>query len=283
MIHSRVVWMLRPVDRSITVSTPHRAAHAILSTSSSMDEATAEFPMLALILTRNSRPMADDHRLGLGVVDVGRDDRAAMGHFRPDLLRLHTLAQRHELHLRGDGAAAGVAELGDRAAAGPYRAPTGVVEDRVQGVKLLDVGPALQPVAADPVVQQRARPAVVLLDVPALAHPGVAQPAWPPAHVHLVVGVGRRTAGVVEHHRVAGGQHHLAHRYPQNRVSAAARRGSGRSCGSLRARPRERCCWTNRGQPPWRVPPYAGMTRIRLWRSAAVPAVLSARSSGLSR
>src|SRR5207237_23864 len=32
-IHSRVSWMLRPVDRSMTVSAPQRIAHTILSTS----------------------------------------------------------------------------------------------------------------------------------------------------------------------------------------------------------------------------------------------------------
>jgi hypothetical protein len=32
-------------------------AHVILSTSSSIEEATAELPMLALTFTRNSRPM----------------------------------------------------------------------------------------------------------------------------------------------------------------------------------------------------------------------------------
>src|SRR4029079_13548862 len=57
MIHSRVVWMLRPVERSITVSAPQRIAHTIFSTSSSTDEVTAELPMLALILTRKLRPM----------------------------------------------------------------------------------------------------------------------------------------------------------------------------------------------------------------------------------
>src|SRR5918996_241978 len=56
-IHSRVSWMFLPVDRSITVSAPQRVAHRIFSTSSSMDEATAELPMLALIFTRNLRPM----------------------------------------------------------------------------------------------------------------------------------------------------------------------------------------------------------------------------------
>src|SRR5206468_12266223 len=57
MIHSRVVWMLRPVERSITVSAPQRIAHTILSTSSSTDEVTAELPILALILVRKFRPM----------------------------------------------------------------------------------------------------------------------------------------------------------------------------------------------------------------------------------
>src|SRR6202165_2737628 len=56
-IHSRVVWMLRPVERSITVSAPQRIAHTILSTSSSTDDVTAEFPILALILVRKLRPM----------------------------------------------------------------------------------------------------------------------------------------------------------------------------------------------------------------------------------
>ncbi len=57
MIHSRVAWMFFPVDKSITVSAPHFVAHRIFSTSSSMLDATAEFPMLALIFTRKFRPM----------------------------------------------------------------------------------------------------------------------------------------------------------------------------------------------------------------------------------
>src|ERR671929_130888 len=56
-IHSRVSWMLRPVERSMTVSAPQRMAHVIFSTSSSIDEVTAELPMLALIFTRKLRPM----------------------------------------------------------------------------------------------------------------------------------------------------------------------------------------------------------------------------------
>ncbi len=41
----------------MTVSAPHRVAQVILSTSSSMEEVTAEFPMLALTFTRNRLPM----------------------------------------------------------------------------------------------------------------------------------------------------------------------------------------------------------------------------------
>src|SRR3970040_1559298 len=57
MIHSRVSWMCLPVDRSITLSPPQRIAHVIFSTSSPIEEVTAELPMLALILTRKLRPM----------------------------------------------------------------------------------------------------------------------------------------------------------------------------------------------------------------------------------
>src|SRR6266571_4868429 len=49
--------MFLPVDRSMTVSAPQRVAQVIFSTSSWIDEETAELPMLALILTRKFRPM----------------------------------------------------------------------------------------------------------------------------------------------------------------------------------------------------------------------------------
>ena len=57
MIHSRVSWMSRPVDRSMMVSAPHREAHTIFSTSSAIELVTAELPMLALILVRKRLPM----------------------------------------------------------------------------------------------------------------------------------------------------------------------------------------------------------------------------------
>ena len=57
MIHCRVWWMFLPVDRSITVSAPHSVAQRSFSTSSSIEEVTALFPMLALIFTLKPRPM----------------------------------------------------------------------------------------------------------------------------------------------------------------------------------------------------------------------------------
>jgi len=57
MIHSHVAWMFLPVERSMTVSAPHRVAQVIFSTSSSIEDDTAELPMLALIFTRKLRPM----------------------------------------------------------------------------------------------------------------------------------------------------------------------------------------------------------------------------------
>ena len=57
MIHSRVSWICLPVERSITVSAPQSVAQRSFSTSSSMDEVTAELPMLALIFTWKRRPM----------------------------------------------------------------------------------------------------------------------------------------------------------------------------------------------------------------------------------
>ena len=57
-IHSLVAWMFFPVERSMTVSAPQWMAQRSFSTSSSMLDPRAEFPMLALIFTRKLRPMA---------------------------------------------------------------------------------------------------------------------------------------------------------------------------------------------------------------------------------
>ncbi|MNQ64381.1 hypothetical protein D3C85_788000 [compost metagenome] len=49
--------MCLPVDRSITVSEPQRMPQVSLATSSSIEEPSAELPMLPLIFTRKLRPM----------------------------------------------------------------------------------------------------------------------------------------------------------------------------------------------------------------------------------
>jgi hypothetical protein len=49
-------------------------AHTIFSTSSAIDEVTAELPILALIFTRKLRPMIIGS--SFRVIDVGRNDRA---------------------------------------------------------------------------------------------------------------------------------------------------------------------------------------------------------------
>ena len=59
---------------------------------------------------------ADDHRLALGVVDVGRDDGRPRATSSRTNSGVDVLAQRDELHLRRDDAAAGVVHLGDVAA-----------------------------------------------------------------------------------------------------------------------------------------------------------------------
>ena len=54
---SRVASRSPPVDKSITVSLPHRTAQCIFSISSSMLLETGEAPRLALIFVRPARPM----------------------------------------------------------------------------------------------------------------------------------------------------------------------------------------------------------------------------------
>jgi hypothetical protein len=62
--------MFFPVDKSITVSAPQSVAQRIFSTSSSIEDAIAELPILALILQRNS---ADSPSARFGMIDVRRE------------------------------------------------------------------------------------------------------------------------------------------------------------------------------------------------------------------
>ncbi len=139
MIHSRVLWMLRPVERSITVSAPQRIDQTSLSTSSSMEEETAELPILALIFTRKLRPMiigsssgwlmlagmmarprAISERTNSGVMKAGisapKLSPSAIVASAPSSMRLaaEVLALGDVDHLLGDDAGARELVLGDR-------------------------------------------------------------------------------------------------------------------------------------------------------------------------
>ena len=116
MIHSRVSWMFLPVDRSITVSAPHSVAQRSFSTSSSIDERDGRVADVGVDL--HQEIAADDHRLELEVVDVGRNDRAAARHFVADEIGRQPLADRDELHLGRDLALARVVQLRDATGSG---------------------------------------------------------------------------------------------------------------------------------------------------------------------
>ena len=189
MIHSRVLWMLRPVERSMTVSAPQRIAHTIFSTSSSTDEVTAELPMLALIFTRKLRPMiigsssawlmlagmmarprAISSRTNSGVMCSGiaapkLSPSASAALARAErCLAAEVLAMRDVDHLLGDDAGAGEFVLGD-GLAGECRAAAAACSGKSRARCL----PETLPLSSGLIVA-----AVVRLDAAALAHPGVA-------------------------------------------------------------------------------------------------------------
>jgi hypothetical protein len=136
-----MLWMLRPVERSMTVSAPQRVAHTIFSTSSATPDVTAELPILALILTRKLRPIAIGSSSGwlmfagmmarparhLGAHEFGRDEfrdggterlavRDRLGRTRDRRLAGEVLAMRDIDHLVRDDAGAGELVLRDELA-----------------------------------------------------------------------------------------------------------------------------------------------------------------------
>lgn len=109
------------------MSAPQRVDQTSFSTSSSMEEVTAELPILAFTFT--GEVAADNHRFGFRVIDIGRDDgspgsdfiadelggnvvrqtgaKAFSGmllaqHLAADTLAAHVFANGDEFHLRGD-------------------------------------------------------------------------------------------------------------------------------------------------------------------------------------
>ena len=122
MIHSRVSWMSRPVDRSMTVSAPQSVAQRSFSTSSSIDEDTAELPMLALIFTAKLRPMIIGSSSGwLTLAGMMARPRATSD---ADELRIEALRGWRRTPSRRDDALRAKCSWVTPAAAAPRRPPT---------------------------------------------------------------------------------------------------------------------------------------------------------------
>ena len=106
--------MFWPVDRSITVSAPQRWPTRIFSTSSSMEEVTAELPMLALIFTRKLRPMIIGSSSGWLML-AGMMAHLDVGAPVPGCARVglapQILANRDKLHLRRNDSPPRVVQL----------------------------------------------------------------------------------------------------------------------------------------------------------------------------
>ena len=192
----------------MTVSAPHRVAHTIFSTSS-LDRG-GDRGVADVGVDLDQEVPADDHRLGLGVVDVGRDHRAAGGDLVAHELGADALAQRDELHLGGDQAPSGIGEL--RHGAGPLDPAHRLAAAGEHGVQVAQVG------GLQPVVGRLPGPALVLLGVAALGDPRRAQRRQAEADVGAHLGVGVGAGGVVEDDGVAVGQRDLAHRHAQVRT-----------------------------------------------------------------
>ncbi len=230
---------------------------------------------------------ADDHRLGLGMVDVGRDDGAAARDFGAHEFGRHQrgnvgaealavgklraaeiLAHRDVFHLLGDDAGAGIFELGDVAAGlGAQRLQPGAVELRHrQELARLQA-----------VVLGTALPALVFLDVAAGENPVAAKRGQALADVDLDRTVRVRTGGVVEpDRRLAARERNFAERHASAvdvDIDLAGTRKRTPCDGVVRRRCvadllvhdryLQNCLRGRRRMSHPAVPPSAGMNRIR--------------------
>ncbi len=138
---------------------------------------------------------ADDHRLELGVIHVGRNDGASARHFGPHELGIESFADRDELHLGRDDAAARVVQLGHRPAAAQRAGGSRRQRRRHRRRSGRDD------------VQ---RPGLAR-DIAARLDPGLPQEWKPVANI-----VALRTARIVDaERRLAAAERDLAHRHPQ--------------------------------------------------------------------
>ncbi len=158
----------------------------------------------------HEEPPADDHRLGLGVVHVRREDRAPARDLVTHDLGRDALAQGDELHLGRDFAAARVVHLGD-AAAGPGA-------ERTAHAREPDAPERRVLFALLPVGRRRARQ---LLDVAAPRDPGEPERRQAALQVDVGAGVGVKAARVVETERRLGAREmDRAHRHADVRARA---------------------------------------------------------------
>ena len=141
-----MVWMLRPVERSITVSAPaERIAQTHLVDLFSTDEVTVELPILALILVRKLRPMiiGSSCRWLMLAGDVSRGRAISAGRIRGDEsgqvgVKAFAVGQRSlgafQLNLAAEIFAGGDVDhlLGDDAGAGEFQLRDHVVARAAQ-------------------------------------------------------------------------------------------------------------------------------------------------------
>ena len=109
---------------------------------------------------------ADDHRLGLWMIDIQRDHGAAGGNLRPHKFRLNLLADRDKLHFRGNDTLPRIGQLCNRLSVPRTQRPAlqsakglvGIRQDFNAGCRLLDIAALHDPVGADrgkPLLQVR--------------------------------------------------------------------------------------------------------------------------------
>ena len=135
MIAHRVAFRSPPVDKSITVSAPHRSAHCSFSTSSSVRMTNRRCAHVGVDL--GERRPADAHRLELvlQVNFVGRDDHPARRRLRRGSARPSDAARaRRRGSSRRDHAAARSFELRFAVAVAILRAKSIAVRSETPGI-----------------------------------------------------------------------------------------------------------------------------------------------------
>ena len=290
--------MLRPVERSITVSAPQRIAQTSFSTSSAAPDVHRGVADIGVDL--DQEVAADDHRLELGVVDVGRDDGAAAGDLGAHELRASRMpgsrrrsSRRRRCRSSASASACGAAQvlavgdvdhlLGDDPGAGEL-----VLRHGLAGLALQH-RPLRRALRHQPV---RRHVAVVLRAAPRAARRRHEAAPLDPGRPDRAAARPRGRSPARS--RCTGRTCRTAGPAPRARTGRARSPGTGRRCRAGRpgsidlARPGDgprgdgtRLLLIGHAAPPVmgrrregrraRTRPYAGMTRIRFHRVIAPP------------